>query len=187
MSYKAERILRNKKAHYVTNSSHTDWNHIQYDWSGYSVQLHLLSHWTQLYADSEFSALKEVSNGSTTYWAFENSKKIMITGRFRTYYNSGQDLKFRVVPYYKTGTQTYWPATNIKINNLIAYKNFNTHQEKSSANAADNYSEVKTYIETPATGKFLIGTQLTYREGSWTNSSFPSGDGVHELLFEEIG
>lgn len=177
-----------KKAHYVHNSNNRYYENLWYDQNGYSIKNLYTGDFDQVYADPDFDAIGSANPNNNAYTlTVKPNKKVRIKGKMKIFYNSGQDLKLRFVPWYNSGgSASYWSSNVNVISSMNEYLDFATIQGKSSVHADANFAEIDVYMETPSSGTFLLGLQLTHRQGSWAYNSFPRGSGVIEFTVQEL-
>jgi hypothetical protein len=177
-----------KKAHYVHNSAQTSYACLWYDWDGYSISNLYENSFDQVYADPGFSAIGSSNANNSAYTlTVKPGKKLRIKGKMKIFYNSGQDLKLRFIPWWKSGgSNSYWSGNYSQISAMTEYVDFSTTQGKSSVHADANFAEIDVYMETHPSSSYLLGLQPTYRQGSWSYASFPKGSQVIEFTVEEL-
>ena len=72
------------------------------------------------------------------------------------------------------------------VNDYHDYSGTSSNTNIFASPTEDTWAGIDVYIETGTGVNNVVGLQLTAKQGTWSNSLFPTGPGVAELFVEEI-
>ena len=187
--------LKYRRGHYVWNGTGSPgksaWQYNDNPSAGHSIALHYASDWELKSSDPGFEAFttKSYSQHSNVL-VFLPNKKLRITGKVKTYHNSGQTIGVRLVPFWHNNkTWQYFLGSYNTISSVNDYHDYSGTSSNTNIFASpteDTWAGIDVYIETGTGVNNVVGLQLTAKQGTWSNSLFPTGPGVAELFVEEI-